>query len=71
MLMQTILEANFLNFFLADIFNFDANENTFLFSRISYFYINSKNGDDLTSASYFHMLPVSTLVEPNQMLLDF
>ena len=41
--------------FFADNFLFDANERIcFLFLGISYFYINSKKEDNLTSASYLH-----------------
>ena len=43
----------------------------FLFNGISFFYINSKKEDNLTSAKYLHMYagPMSTHVEPDQMIV--
>ena len=54
-LMQTILLRHFVKKnLLAGIFYSDANKRVwFCYWRISNFYINSKNEDDLTSASYF------------------
>ena len=39
---------------------------------VSYFYINSKNEDDLYLCQLFtYAVPISTLVEPKQMMLGF